>query len=63
MGALAWTFGAVGGLCMVMGIITAAEVVPLLGSAFTWTFWFMLAAVLLLALACIAFAVGHSRYE
>jgi hypothetical protein len=61
MGALAWTFGAVGGLCMVTGIITAAEVVPLLGSAFTWMFWFMLAAVLLLA--CIAFAVGHSRYE
>ena len=61
MGALAWTFGAVGGLCMVMGIITAAEVVPLLGSAFTWTFWFMLAVVLLLA--GIAFAVGHSKYE
>lgn len=61
MGALAWTFGTVGGLCMVMGIITAAEVVPLLGSAFTWTFWFMLATILFLT--CIAFAVGHSRYE
>jgi len=61
MGALAWTFGTAGGLCMVMGIITAAEVVPLLGSAFTWTFWFMLAAILFLA--CIAFAVGHSKYE
>ena len=61
MGALAWTFGTVGGLCMVMGIITAAEVVPLLGSAFTWTFWFMLAAILFLA--CIAFAVGHSKSE
>ena len=61
MGVLAWAFGAVGGLCTVMGIITAAEVVPLLGSAFTWMFWFMLAAVLFLA--CIAFAVGHSRYE
>jgi len=61
MGALAWMFGTLGGLSMVMGIITAAEVVPLLGSAFTWTFWFMLAAILFLA--CIAFAVGHSRYE
>ena len=61
MGALAWTFGAVGGLCMVMGIITAAEVVPLLGSAFTWMFWLVLAAILFLA--CIAFAVGRSRYQ
>jgi len=61
MGTLAWSFGTVGGLCMVMGIITATEVVPLLGSAFTWTFWFMLAAILFLA--CIAFAVGRSRYE
>ena len=61
MGALAWTFGTLGGLCMVMGIITATEVVPLLGSAFTWMFWFMLAAILFLA--CIAFAVGRSRYE
>ena len=61
MRALAWIFGAVGGLCMVMGIITAAEVVPLLGSAFTWMFWFMLAVVLFLA--CIAFAVGYSKYE
>jgi len=61
MRALAWIFGAVGGLSMVMGIITAAEVVPPLGSAFTWMFWFMLAAVLFLV--CIAFAVGQSRYE
>ena len=61
MGMLAWIFGAIGGLCMVMGIITAAEVIPLLGSAFTWMFWFMLAAILVLA--SIAFAVGRSRYE
>ena len=58
---LAWTFGTIGGLCMVMGIITAAEVVPLLGSAFTWMFWFMLAVILFLA--SIAFAVGRGRYN
>ena len=61
MGALAWIFGAIGGLCMVMGIITAAKVVPPLGSEFTWMFWLVLAAILLLA--SIAFTVGRSRYE
>ena len=61
MGALAWIFGTLGGLCMVMGIITAAEVVPLLGPAFTWMFWFVLAVILFLA--SIAFAIGLDRHE
>ena len=57
MGALAAIFGAIGGLCAVMGIVTAAEIIPLLGAQFTWMFWFVLSAVLLLA--CIAFALGR----
>ena len=57
MGALAWVFGALGGLCALMGIITAAGVVPPLGAEFTWMFWLVLAGVLLLA--SIAFAVGR----
>jgi len=61
MGILAWTFGTIGGLCTVMGIITAGEVVPLLGSEFTWTFWFMLATILFLA--SIAFAVSSAKYD
>ncbi|HUV57063.1 MAG TPA: hypothetical protein VMV84_07510 [Dehalococcoidales bacterium] len=61
MGALAWTFGAIGGLCMVMGIITAFEVIPVLVPALTWMFWFVLSAILLLA--SIAFAVGRGEYE
>ena len=61
MGALAWISGTLGGLCMVMGIITAAEVVPLLGSAFTWMFWFVLAVILFLA--SIAFAIGLDTHE
>jgi len=61
MGALAWTFGAIGGLCTVMGIITAFEVIPVLVPALTWMFWFVLSAILLLA--SIAFAVGRSEYE
>jgi len=61
MGLLAWIFGALGGLCAVMGVITAAEVVPLLGSAFTSMFWMVLSAILLLI--CIAFAVGRGSSE
>jgi hypothetical protein len=59
MGTIAAMAGAVGGLCTVMGIITAAGVLNLqLGEQFTWLFWFVLAAILLLA--SIAFAVGRS---
>lgn len=53
--------GAVGGLCAVMGIITAAEVIPLIMPQFTWAFWFSLSAILLLA--SIAFAIGSTGYE
>ena len=56
MGILAWIFGAIGGLCMVMGIITALPVIPEV-AALTWMFWLVLSAILLLA--SIAFAVGH----
>ena len=56
MGMLAWIAGFLGGLCMVMGILIATEVVPLLGAEFTWMFWFVLSAILLLI--SIAFAAG-----
>ena len=58
---LAWVFGILGGLGAVMGIITAAEVIPLLGVEFTAMFWLTLGAVLLLA--CIAAAVSRTSYE
>ena len=62
MGMLAWIFGIIGGLCLVMGVITAAEVVPVLGAEFTVMFWMVLSAVLLLI--SIAFAVGRGgSYE
>ncbi len=64
MGIAAWVFGILGGLCAVMGIITAVEAIPLLdelGAAFTAMFWLALGAVLLLA--CIAAAVSRSGYE
>lgn len=63
MAILAWVFGILGGLCAVMGIITAAEVevIEQLGAEFTAMFWLTLGIVLLLA--CIAAAVSRSEYE
>lgn len=60
MGLIAAIVGAVGGLCAVMGIITAAEVIPLIMPQFTWNFWFVLSAILLLG--AIAFGLGRG-YE
>ncbi len=60
MGMLAWIFGSLGGLGAVMGIITAAAVIPEI-AGLTWVFWLALSAILLLA--TIAFAVGRSAYE
>ena len=45
---LAWIFGVIGGLCAVMGICTAAGIIPLLGADFTAMFWLALSAVLFL---------------
>jgi len=60
MGMLAWIFGILGGLCMVMGIVTAVAVIPEV-AALTWMFWLVLSAILLLI--CIAFAMGRGGYE
>lgn len=60
MGVTAVIAGAIGGLCAVMGIATAAEVIPLVMPQFTWMFWFVLSAILLLA--SIALSLGRS-YE
>ena len=59
MGITAAIIGAVGGLCAVMGIITAAEVIPLVMSQFTWMFWFVLSAILLLASIALSFGRGY----
>ncbi len=64
MAILAWVFGILGGLCAAVGIITAAEVAPLLAelpAGFTAMFWLALSAVLLLS--CIAAAVSTTSYE
>ena len=59
MGITAVIVGAVGGLCAVMGIITAAEVVPLVMPQFTWMFWFVLSAILILASIALSFGRGY----
>ena len=59
MGITAAIIGAIGGLCAVMGIITASEVILPIMPQFTWNFWFVLSAILLLA--CIAFTLGRGN--
>ena len=64
MAILALVFGVLGGLCAVMGIVTATEAVTLLAElpeAFTAMFWLVLGAVLLLA--CIACAASRTEAE
>jgi len=60
MALLAWMFGILGGLCAVVGILTAVAVIPEV-AALTWTFWLMVSVILLLA--CIAFAIASGSYE
>ena len=60
MGMLAWIFGILGGLCAVMGIITAVAVIPEV-AGLTWMFWLVVSAILFLV--CIAFALGRGSYE
>ena len=60
MALLAWVFGILGGLCAVVGILTAVAVIPEV-AALTWMFWLMVSAILLLA--CIAFAIASGSYE
>ena len=61
MGMSALISGILGGLCAVMGIITATEIIPEFAEL-TWMFWMVLSGISLLA--SIAFIVGRgSGYE
>ena len=62
MGTIAAVLGGIGGLCAVLGIVVATEAVEIpLGEQFTWMFWLVLSAILLLG--SIAFSVGRGGYE
>jgi len=60
MGIAALVCGIIGGLCAVMGIVTAAGVDITFGDEFTPLFWLALGTVLLLG--SIAFAVSREPY-
>ena len=50
MGFMAAIIGSIGGICAVIGVLIAAEIIPgdIALADFGWDFWFMLAGVLLL---------------
>jgi hypothetical protein len=61
---VAWVLGILGGLCAVMGIVTATDMVELLTelpAAFTPMLWLTLGIVLILA--CIATVLSRKEYE
>jgi len=60
MGMSALIFGILGGLCAVMGIITATAVISEFAEL-SWMFWMVLSGILLLA--SIAFTVGGGGGE
>ncbi len=41
--------GILGAVSLVIGILTAAEVIPEFGAAFTWMAWFGMSAILFLS--------------
>lgn len=49
------------GISTIIGILTAAEVLPMLSANFDTMFWLVLGGILMLA--CIAAAVSRSIYE
>lgn len=59
MGIIAAIVGGIGGLCAVMGIVTATGTIQLVMPQFTWQFWFALSVILLLA--SIVFILGRGE--
>ncbi len=63
MGAFALILGILGGLCAILGVVTAAEILPPLGPAYTWEFWLTLGGVIFLASIACALGRGGGEYE
>jgi hypothetical protein len=58
MTAMAWITGVLGGLCMVMGVVTALGAIKLVGFELTYLFWFALSGILFLASIVFTLARG-----
>ena len=63
MGVFAAIIGGVGGLCAILGVITAIGVLPPMDEQFTWMFWFVLSAILLLASIALNLGRGGGSYD
>ena len=63
MGLTAAIIGGIGGLCAVLGIVTALEAIPPITDQLTWMFWFVLSAILLLASIALALGRGEGSEE
>ena len=58
MGSFALILGILGGVCAILGVVTASGTLPPLSPAYTWEFWLTLGGVIFLA--SIACSVGRS---
>jgi len=63
MGVLALILAIIGGLCIIMSIITVAEVIPLIFVGFTGIYWLGLAGILFVAAITCLVARGAGTYE
>ena len=63
MGVLALVLGILGGLCTIMSIITATEVIPMVFVGFTDIYWLGLAGILFVAAITCLVARGAGTYE
>jgi len=63
MGVLALILGIVAGLCTIMSVLTATEVIPLVFIGFTDIYWLGLAGILFVATITCLVARGAGTYD
>jgi len=63
MGVLALILGILAGLCTIMSVLTATEVIPLVFIGFTDIYWLGLAGILFVATITCLVARGAGTYD